>query len=100
MTNRDSTEPITPHERAAIARLLQACCEVLQDERIRPEDGRKVLRQLLTTLDRGMLAVRREHPWIVERITSELDRFVETLIKPYEESPSLVTRPHDWQHGF
>ncbi len=79
------TEPVESHERAVIARLLQACTEVLTDSRIDSRDRHLVLRALTQTLDRGMLAVRRGHPWVVERITAELDRSVETIIKERAE---------------
>jgi hypothetical protein len=79
---RSKTEPIERHERAVIGRLVQACVEALRDERIDSRDGHLVLRQLTDTLDRSMLAIRRAHPWVVERITTELERFIEHLVKP------------------
>ena len=79
---RSKTEPIERHERAVIGRLLQACVEALRDERIDASQGHLVLRKLTETLDRSMLAIRRGHPWVVERITAELGTYIEGLVKP------------------
>jgi hypothetical protein len=56
--------------------------EALRDERIDSRDGHLVLHKLTDTLDRSMLAIRRGHPWVVEPITAELERFIENLVKP------------------
>ncbi len=82
---RVKVDPIEAHERAVIARLLQASCEALQQERIDSGDDRLVLQQLMSTLDRAMIAIRRGQPWVIERLTFELDRDVKALIEAHEQ---------------
>jgi hypothetical protein len=85
---RSKAEPIENHERAVIARLLQASVEVLTDERIDARDAHLVLRALCQAWDRCMLAVRRGAPWILERETAWLDRRIEEIIKTRAEMKS------------
>jgi hypothetical protein len=83
---RVKSEPIESHERAVIARLLQALHEVLTDERLDPRDKIPVLHAITDTVDRSIPAIRNANPWVVERITAELDRRIEQIITTRQES--------------
>jgi hypothetical protein len=80
MTETDSTRPLSPHERASVARLLEAAHGALMSE-IRPEDGRDLLRAVTDALQRGALDIRRGYrAGDLDSVTWHLHAFVGDLL--------------------
>jgi hypothetical protein len=88
MANVDSN-PFSPGERAATARLLEACVAAIQADRGDPEQAPVLLGQLRHALSYGALAVRQgSRARILDRLAGDLHA---------ETDAPLQTRPHDWQ---
>jgi hypothetical protein len=71
----------SPHERAAVARLLEATREHLLDRRVPRAERHRLLAYLVTMLDQASLAVRQGYrAHLLDRLTADLDRFVAELV--------------------
>ena len=81
MADENSIE-FSPHERAAVARLMEASREALLDGQVPRAERHRLLAYLITVLDQAALAVRQGYrAHLLDRLTADLDRFVAGLIE-------------------
>jgi len=83
-----SDRPLDPHERASIARLLEAAVEALGNERATSRDRIQLLAGYLRSVaDSAALIVRQGHrAHLLDKLAADLDAFVVSLDKPGEPS--------------
>jgi hypothetical protein len=76
--------PLSPHERASIARLFEAAVEALGDERATHARNAQAFNgHLRWVADRAALAVRQGHrAHLLDQLTAGLDTFVASLSEP------------------
>jgi hypothetical protein len=76
--------PLSPHERASIARLLEATVEALGNERAtHAMNAQAFTTHLRWIADRAALAVRQGHrAHLLDQLTADLDTFIASLSQP------------------
>jgi hypothetical protein len=71
----------SPHERAAMGRLLEATREALLNHQVPRAERHRLVVYLITVLDQAALAVRQGYrAHLLDRLTADLDRFVAELV--------------------
>lgn len=81
MASTDSTSPLTPSERASIARLFEATRDHLSDPRLDFDRLRSLTTWLAVGFDRVSLAVRQGYrAAVIDRVTADLDAYVAQLV--------------------
>ena len=79
--------PLGSHERASVARLLEASRDALDDQRLDYIDRSRLAAYLVGQFDQAALAIRQGHrEYLLDRITGELDRVREQLAQDGERS--------------
>jgi hypothetical protein len=77
----ENSSDFSPHERAAVGRLLEATREALLDRQVPRSERHRLITYVVTVLDQASLAVRQGYrAHLLDRLTADLDRFIAELV--------------------
>jgi len=80
MADENSSE-FSPHERAAVARLMEASREALLNHQVPRAERHRLVVYIIPMLDQAALAVRQgSRAHLLDRLTADLDRYVAELV--------------------